>query len=402
MIKSYKFRIFPSKKQIRILNQHLEECRWLYNYCIEERREAWKESKRSLNCFDQQNKLIELKRNRTSLNSVYAQVLQEVVKRVDLAFKGFYRRVKNKEKPGYPRFKGKNRYNSLTYPQLGFSVNGSNIQLSKIGVIKAKITQEIEGKLKTCTVKRSSTGKWYVILTCEFEPKPLPKNNKVVGIDVGVKHFVVLSDGNKVENPKFILKEEKSLSKAQRKLSRLEKGTKEWEKQRKVVARIYERITWKRQDFIHKLSREIVNKYGIIIIEDLNVREMVRKKNKKRSLSKLISDAAWSDFRHKLAYKVAWTGRQVVAVNPRYTSQTCSVCGFQQKMPLNKRKFVCRNCGLELDRDHNAARNIERLGRQSLRGNPLEAYDLYSKGVMGVCNAVIVAVLTNSAKPQFK
>jgi putative transposase len=375
MIKSYKFRIFPSKKQIRILNQHLEECRWLYNYCLEERREAWKRNKKSLSCFDQQNKLIELKRNKTSLNNVYSQVLQDVVKRVDLAFKGFYRRVKNGERPGYPRFKSKNRYNSLTYPQFGFSINKNNIQLSKIGAIKAKITQTTEGKLKTCTIKRSSTNKWYIILTYEFEPKPLPKNNKIVGIDVGIKHFVVLSDGNKIENPKFILKEEKNIIKAQRKLSKLTKGTKEWEKQRKVVARIYERITWRRQDFIHKLSREIVNKYGIIIIEDLNVKEMVSKKRKKRSLSRLILDAAWKDFCHKLAYKAEWAGRQIVAVNPKYTSQTCSECGFRQEMPLNKRKFRCRNCGLELDRDHNAARNIERLGRQSLRGNPLEACD---------------------------
>jgi len=375
MIKSYKFRIFPSKKQIRILNQHLEECRWLYNYCVEERREAWKKSKKSLSYFDQCVKLVDLKRNRTSLNNVYSQVLQEVVKRVDLAFKGFYRRVKNKEKPGYPRFKGKNRYNSLTYPQLGFVVDteGNNIQLSKIGVIYVKLTQDIEGKLKTCTVKRSSTGKWYVILTCEFEPKPLPKNDKIVGIDVGVKHFVVLSDSNKVENPKFISEEEKSLAKAQRKLSKLTKGTNEWEKQRKVVARIHERITWKRWDFIHKLSRELINNYGIIVIEDLNVNKMVSKKRKKRSLSKLISDAAWKDFCHKLAYKAEWAGRQVVAIDPRYTSQICSECGFQQKMPLNKRKFRCRNCNFEADRDYNAARNIERLGRQSLRGIPLEA-----------------------------
>jgi len=384
MIKSYKFRIFPSKKQIRILNQHLEECRWLYNYCIEERREAWKKNKKSLNYFDQQNKLVELKRNRTSLNNVYSQVLREAVKRVDLAFKGFYRRVKNGEKPGYPRFKGKNRYNSFTYPQHGFSVKKKSIQLSKIGVIKAKITldiEDIEGKLKTCTIKRSPTGKWYVILTCEFDPKPLPKNDKIIGIDVGVKHFAVLSDGTKVENPKFILKEEKNLSKAQRKLSRLTKDTKEWEKQRRVVARIYERITWKRWDFIHKLSREIVNKYGIIVIEDLNVDKMVRKKRRKRLLSKLILDAAWKDFCHKLAYKAEWAGRQVVAVSPEYTSQTCSECEFRQKMPLNKRKFVCRNCNFEADRDYNAARNIERLGRQSLRENPLggvplEAYDL--------------------------
>jgi putative transposase len=373
MIKSYKFRIFPSKKQIRILNQHLEECRWLYNYCIEERREEWKKNKKSLTYFDQQNQLIELKRNKTSLNSVYAQVLQDVVKRVDLAFKGFYRRVKRGEKPGYPRFKGKNRYNSLTYPQLGFSINRDTIQLSKIGVIKAKITQTIEGKLKTCTVKRSPTNKWYVILTCEFEPKHLPKSDKTVGIDVGVKHFVVLSDGNKVENPKFILKEEKNLSKAQRKLSKLTKDTKEWEKQRRVVARIHERLAWKRQDFIHKLSREIVNKYGTITIENLNVKEMVSKKRKKRSLSKLILDAAWKDFCHKLAYKAEWAGRQLVAVNPKYTSQTCSECGFREEMPLNKRKFVCRNCNFEADRDYNAARNIERLGRQSLRDYPLEA-----------------------------
>jgi len=205
-----------------------------------------------------------------------------------------------------------------------------------------------------------------VKLSCEWEPTPLPENNEAVGIDVGLHSFATLSTGEHIENPRFFRQEEKALAKAQRKLSKAEKGTLERKKRRKVVARIHECIAWKRQDFIHQHSRRIINRFGIIAVEDIHVNRMLHN----HCLAKSISDAAWSGFFQLLAQKAAWAARQFVAVNPAYTSQTCSSCGHRQKMPLSERVFKCPCCGLELDRDHNAAVNILGLGLQSLGINP--------------------------------
>lgn len=368
MRKIFKYRIYPTKKQIHIMNQWLEECRWLYNHLLEERKTSWENDKTSLSLYSQQAKFLSLKEQRPSLASVHSQVLQNVAVRVDLAFKAFFRRVKAGEKPGYPRFRGKGRYDSFTFPQSGFSLDGNTLRLSKIGNVKVVLHRPIEGSIKTCTIKRSSTGKWYVIFSCEWEPTFLPENTEAVGIDVGLHSFATLSDGKHIENPKFFRKEEKELAKVQRKLSKTKKGTPERKKRRKVVARVHERIAWRRQDFIHQHSRKIVDRYGVVAVEDLHVNRMVHN----HCLAKSISDAAWSGFFQLLAYKAACAGRQFVAVNPAYTSQDCSTCGHRQKMPLSERVFKCPCCGMELDRDHNAALNILRLGLQSL-GLSLEA-----------------------------
>jgi len=349
MLKTFKYRIYPTKKQIRIMNQWLEECRWRFNHFLAEA-----------------TSLPALKEQRPSLANVHSQVLQNVAVRIDLAFKAFFRRVKAGEKPGYPRFRGKGRYDSFTFPQSGFILDGNILRLSKIGNVKVVLHRPVEGQIKTCTIKRSSTGKWYVMFSCEWEPVPLPENSQAVGIDVGLYSFATLSTGEQIKNPKFFRQEEKALAKAQRKLSKTERGTPERKKYRKVVARIHERIAWKRQDFIHQHSRRIVNRFGIIAVEDIHVNRMVHN----HCLAKSISDAAWSEFFQLLAYKAAWAGRQFVAVNPAYTSQTCSSCGHRQKMPLSERVFKCPCCGLELDRDHNAAVNILGLGLQSLGINP--------------------------------
>lgn len=348
------------------MNQWLEECRWLFNHFLAERKEAWEKEQRSINYHSQATSLPALKEQRPSLANVHSQVLQNVAVRIDLAFKAFFRRVKAGEKPGYPRFRGKGRYDSFTFPQSGFTLDGNILRLSKIGNVKVVLHRPVEGQIKTCTIKRSSTGKWYVMFSCEWEPVPLPENSQAVGIDVGLYSFATLSTGEQIESPKFFRQEEKALAKAQRKLSKTERGTPERKKYRKVVARIHERIAWKRQDFIHQHSRKIVNRFGIIAVEDLNVNCMVHN----HCLAKSISDAAWSGFFQLLAYKAAWAGRQFVAVNPAYTSQTCSSCGHRQKMPLSERVFKCPCCGLELDRDHNAAVNILGLGLQSLGINP--------------------------------
>jgi putative transposase len=348
------------------MNQWLEECRWLFNYLLEERRKAWEESKKRLYYYNQTKALPLLKKERPSLSLVYSQILQNVAARVDLAFKHFFRRVRNGEKPGYPRFKGVGRYRSLTYPQFGFKINGDRLHLSGIGEVKIVLHRPLGGKVKTCTIKRTATGKWYAIFACEVKPTSLPESSEVVALDMGLRSFITLSTGERVDAPRPFRYEEKELAKAQRKLSRLEKGSQEYERQRKVVARIHERIAWKRHDFTHQLSRVIINRFGIIIAEDIQVNRMVRN----HCLSKSILDVAWSGFLSKLVYKAEEAGRKLIKVNPAYTSQDCSGCGYRQSIPLSEMVFKCPCCGLELDRDYNAVLNILRLGLQSLGESP--------------------------------
>lgn len=361
MLKTFKYRIYPTKKQNRIMQQWLEECRWLFNHFLAERKEAWEKKQNNINYHFQATSLPILKKQRPSLANVHSQVLQNVAVRIDLAFKAFFRRIKAGEKPGYPRFRGKGRYDSFTFPQSGFSLNGNKLRLSKVGNIKVVLHRQVEGQVKTCTIKRSATGKWYVMFSCEFQPTPLSENNQAVGIDIGIHSFATLSTGEHIENPKFFRQEEKALAKAQRKLSKAEKGTPQRKKLRKVVARIHERIAWRRKNFTHQHSQKIVNSFGVIVVEDLRINRMLHN----HCLAKSISDAAWSGFFQQLAIKAEWAGRKFVAVNPAYTSQTCSNCGHRQKMPLSERVFTCPCCGILLDRDYNAALNILRLGTQS-------------------------------------
>jgi putative transposase len=334
----------------------------LFNYFLAERKEAWEQRQKSINYHAQATSLRTLKTHRPSLASVHSQVLQNVAVRIDLAFKAFFRRIKTGEKPGYPRFRGKGRYDSFTFPQSGFSLNGSILRLSKIGEVKVVLHRPVEGRIKTCTINCSSTGKWCVMFSCEWTPLFLPEIDGSVGVDAGLHSFATLSTGEQVENPKFFRQEEKALAKAQRKLSKTENGTPQQEKRRKVVARVHERIAWKRQNFAHQLSRKIVNRFGMIALEDIHVNRMLHN----HCLAKSLSDAAWSGFFQQLAYKAACAGRQFVAVNPAYTSQDCSGCGHRQRMPLSERVFSCPCCGMVLDRDHNAALNILGLGRQAL------------------------------------
>lgn len=344
------------------MSQWLEECRWLFNHLLEERKNSWEQEEKNINYHAQAISLPMLKEQHSSLANIHSQVLQNVAVRIDLAFKAFFRRVKAGEKPGYPRFRGRGRYDSFTFPQSGFSLNGNMLRLSKIGNVKVILHRPIEGQIKTCTIKRSSTGKWYVMFSCEWQLVPLPENNEAVGIDIGFHSFAALSTGEQIENPRFFRQEEKALAKAQRKLSNAEKGTPERKKRRKVVARVHERVAWKRQDFIHQQSHNIVNRFGIVAVEDIRVNRMLHN----HCLAKSISDAAWSGFFQLLSYKAACAGREFTAVNPAYTSQDCSGCGHRQKMPLSERVFKCPCCGMVLGRDHNAALNILRLGTQPL------------------------------------
>ncbi|MHB8595651.1 MAG: RNA-guided endonuclease InsQ/TnpB family protein [Ktedonobacteraceae bacterium] len=365
----FQYRIYPTTRQCKALEVMLDECRWLYNHLLEKRKTAYEQTGKGLSCYQQQATYPALKQERPSLKGVHSQVLQNVAVRIDLAFQAFFRRCKAGEKPGYPRFRGKDRYDSFTFPQSGFSITHDNrVVLSKIGAIKMVYHRPLKGKVKTCTIHRVSTGKWYVCFSVEYDPERLPENPEQVGIDVGLGTFATLSDGTEIANPRFFRKEEKALAKVQRVHSKLVKGTSERRTHRKVVARVHERIAFKRTNFTHQESRKIVNTFGMICVEDLTVNRMVHN----HCLAKSISDAAWSAFFSQLESKAAEAGSQLVKVNPAYTSQTCSQCGHRQKMPLSERVFACPCCSAHLDRDLNAALNIKALGLQSV-GLPLEA-----------------------------
>ena len=364
MRKTFKYRLYPTRKQETLLNQQLEECRWLYNHFLEHRKNSWEWYGAGLSLYDQIGTLPSLKRERTSLDAAYSQSLQNVAVRIDLAFQAFFRRVKNGENPGYPRFKGKGQYSSLTFPQWnsGCDLTGKGLRLSKTGVVPVVLHRPVEGTIKTCTVLKSSTGKWWVTLSCENIPeKVLPSNPLPVGIDVGIKTFASLSDETEIQNPKFFKQSAKRLAQKQRKQELQTQESPERKKTKKIVSKIHERMAFQRSDFAHQESTKIVQQYGRIFVEDIHVNEM----NSHRCLNRNIRDAAWSQFFFFLSYKAESAGREFRKINPAYTSQDCSSCGHRQKMPLSCRTYVCPCCAMEKDRDHNASLNILRLGLES-------------------------------------
>jgi putative transposase len=300
MIKIFKFRLFPSNHHLNILQQTLEECRWLYNQTLAFRKDAWDTEQRHTTWYDTTARIPTLKAERPALKLVHSQVLQEVTKRVDLAFKAFFRRVKSGEKPGYPRFKSYGRYDSFTYTQSGFTLDTKTkrLHLSKIGDIYIELHRPLKGTILNLTIIKSSTDKWYACFAVECQPNLLPPNPKQVGLDAGLHTFATLSDGLEIENPRFFRKYEKALAKAQRKLSQTtkpakgEKASPERRRARKVVVHTHERTKFKRQNFTHQESRKIINHNGFVAVEDLRINNL----NKNHRLAKSIMDAAWSSF----------------------------------------------------------------------------------------------------------
>ena len=356
MKKAYRYRIYPTKKQARLLHEQLALCAELYNAALQERRDAWRMCGKSITFTQQSAQLPQIKQIRPEYEGIFSQVLQEVLHRVDKAFQAFFRRVRAGLTPGYPRYKSRYRYGSLTYPQSGFGIDGQGkLSLSKIGHLKLVMHRPFKGVVKTATITRSATNKWHVVFSCdEVEPEVLPPCDAQVGIDVGLKTFAYLSTGERIENPRFFRDGEHALARAQRRLSKAKMGTKERAKRRKVVARVHERIGWRRENFAQQESRKLVNRFGLIAVEALAVRTMV----KHPRLAKSISDAAWSSFFTHLFSKAEEAARTVVRVKPAHTSQTCSGCGHRQEIPLSVRVYECPHCGLALDRDHNASMNI--------------------------------------------
>lgn len=303
--RTYQFRLSPTRKQQRTLENWLLLCCETYNAALDERKSAYRMAGVSLSFEDQCAELPRCKAVRPDLAEVPSQILQDVVKRVDLAFQAFFARVQDGKTPGFPRFKSRFRYHSLTFKQFGnsFKIHPRNqkkrgmLELAKLGQVKMILHREIKGTPKTAIVKRTPTGKWFAHITVELSEKEIghkqaPASEEAVGIDVGLHAFATLSTGEAIANPRFFREEEAALARASRKLSRAAKGSKEREKKRKIVARIHERITNRRKNFIEQEASKLVARFGLLAIEALVVRSMVKHPH----LSKSIADASWSMF----------------------------------------------------------------------------------------------------------
>jgi putative transposase len=376
-LKAYKYRLYPTKKQAIRLQEVLDRCRELYNAALQERKDAYRMAHLSIGYTQQAAQLPEIKEIRPEYQDIYSQVLQDVLRRGDKAYKAFFRRIKQGEKAGYPRFQGDGRYDSFTYPQSGFSLTEDNrVCLSKIGTIKVKMHRELEGTMKTCTIKREGMH-WFVIFTGEIEPELVyHPSGEAIGIDLGLLHFATLSDGSTIENPRYLRKAEQKLKKLQEALSRKKRGSKRRRKAAQLVGKNHRHIRNQRKDFHHKEARKLVNGYGVIVFEKLQPANMSKRPKPKQDeagkslpngasakagLNKSIVDAGWGQFQQIVVSKAEWAGSRVLFVSPKYTSQRCSGCGAVVQKSLDERWHSC-SCGTELDRDHNAAINIKRAG----------------------------------------
>lgn len=351
---NFRYRIYPSQKQIIRLNKTVSDCCFIYNKLLEAKVNAYKTDKTNISQFDL-NKL-----TKDFDVPIHSQVKQNISKRINDAFQHFFRRVKEKKgKVGFPRFKSLNRYKSITFPQSGFKVvSDKRLFVSKIGNIPLVLHRVPKGKFKTFTIKKTSLG-WFAIFSCEDVPiEKIEVENNHIGIDVGIESFAVLSNRTKIENPKFLRKSEKKLAKLQRRLSRKKKASANRKKARFKVARLHQRIFNQRQDFLHKTSFSLIKQFKIISVEKLQIKNMVQN----HYLAKSISDASWGCFVQMLSYKVLNTGGQLIKVNPKNTSRTCSRCGNIQDMPLANREFKCLECNFVCHRDLNASINLDRVG----------------------------------------
>ncbi|MGP8322442.1 MAG: RNA-guided endonuclease InsQ/TnpB family protein [Methanosarcinaceae archaeon] len=402
MMKSYKFRIYPNKNQSVRLISTLNTCRHLYNDALAERKQQAKHIKvykeypiyqdfdlfswgirfDYINYYDQQR---DLPKNKTEYQKKeYGHVLQNVLRRAEKAYNNFF------GGSGYPRFQGRNRYDSFTYPDaygIGYKItDDGKLKLSKIGEIKIVQHRKIEGKIKTCTIKRD-VDSWYVSFSVEMDAQlPLEPTGQSVGVDVGLKSLITLSNGKQVEPPKFLRQSDEKLTKAQRDLSRKKKGSNNRDKQRIEVARIHRHIRNQRKDFAHKLSRTLVNTYDTIVFEKLQIMNMV----KNHHLAKSISDAGWGQLVEFTKFKAEWAGRVVQQIDPKQTSMECCICGSIQKMPLSQRTYNCPSCDNVMDRDENAAKVIKSraIGQGLAESTPVEMFSRMSLKQEAPCESV--------------
>jgi putative transposase len=356
MHKAFVYRLYPTAEQAIQLTWILDRCHELYNAALEERREAYRMAGKSLGYCEQAGELPGLKQDCPEFRQVGSQVLQDVLRRVDRAFQAFFRRAKDGQKPGYPRFKGRDRYDSFTYSQAGWKLDGGRLVLAGIGVLKVRLSRPIQGTIKTVTIHRSA-DQWHVCFSCVLEvPRPCVPNRPATALDMGLEYFATLADGSHIDNPRYLREAEEVVAKRQRKLQTKKCGSKNRRRAKVLVARAHRRIRNKRRDFHHQEARKIVDRHGAIAIEGLCIKNMVRNP----CLAKSISDAGWNQFLTILTRKAEEAGVVMMVVNPAGTSQVCSGCGRTVPKTLSDRWHTCpyEDCGLSLPRDHNAARTI--------------------------------------------
>lgn len=355
-MKTFKYRLYPSKAQERNLWTILDCARNFYNMCLGERKFTYQLEGRSVTKNEQIRNVKHYKSTFPQAAIVHSHVLQTAVSDVDKAFQAFFRRVKAGEKPGYPRFKGRNRWRSFGFKEYGngFKVDGRRLKVFGVGRIPVRWHRLLEGEIKTLRIIHQA-GRWYACFTCDVPTRmPLLPTGKMVGLDMGLSALITTSDGEKVENPNYYREGQTKLRLLQRALARKKKGSKNRRKALLKVQRQQGHVANQRSDYLHKLSTEFVRKYDLIALEDLRVRNMVRNHH----LSKSILDSGWSIFRQYLTYKAGSAGREIVFVDPAYTSKSCSSCGAVfADLTLAVRWVECE-CGLSLDRDHNAAINV--------------------------------------------
>lgn len=361
MEKAFKFRLYPSKDQCLLMERTFGCCRFVYNDALAARIHAYQNVGVSLSKYDCVKRLPALKEQYPWLSEVDAIALQAAIENMDAAYQQFFKGLKAGRKVGFPKFKSKRRSKAVYRTKMvgsNIQVNGHAVKLPKLGWVKCKVSTPVTGRVVSATVSRSRSGKYFVSLCCtDVATDPLPATGTVVGIDLGLHDLVITSDGEKYPNPKYLKASEAKLARLQRQMSRKTKDSYRWNKARLQVARLQEHIANQRQDSLQKLTTELVRSYDVICLESLAPKNMVRN----RKLSKSISDVAWGELTRQLQYKAEWYGRQVVQIDRFYpSSQLCSCCGFRNPVlkDLSIRSWVCPACGVQHDRDVNAAENI--------------------------------------------
>ena len=362
MLNATRIRLYPTDQQAQSLAVQFGCARWVWNNALAETGKLYRETGKGLNYHAMAIRLPKLKQEFEWLSNADSQALQQSLQNLSRAFENFFQK-----RGKYPRFKSKHGRQSIQYPQR-VKIDGSRVYLPKVGWVKCVVHREIIGKFKTVTVGRNACGQFHAaILTDNGETMPaISTEGKAIGIDVGLTHLAVTSDGSKFENPRHLRKAEENLKRKQRKLSRKKEGSKSRNKARQLVARVHERVACARRDNLHKLSRRIVNENQVVVVEDLHVKGIMAN----HCLAKATADAGWSMFTGFLEYKTARAGKAFVKCNRWFpSSKTCSACGsICEKMPLNVRSWVCAHCETQHDRDHNAAKNIRAEGLRILAG----------------------------------